>query len=301
MRRLAILLFVFILLVSFQPVQAQGAPTLSAVDVWIWPEYDQPSVLIIYRITVAPEVSLPTTMTFRIPAAAIKPAVVAVGPSISAVSDVGVKFSQEPDGEWLKINIEVTGPAIQLEYYDPAIIKNGNDREFTYVWPGDYAVQTLRAEVQQPYDASKMSFEPDLTQAITEELNYRADSFGPLPAGEPFNLKISYQKASDDVSVVLMPSQSGPVNENTAGRFSFTDLLPWVFGGVGALLVAGGLYYYVRGQPRPKKYRKHRPTADRTADSAEGPTYCAQCGTRARPGDRFCRSCGSRIRQGNEE
>jgi len=301
MRRIAIVLLLICLLVSFQPVRAQGAPSLSSVDVWIWPEYDQPGVLVIYRIVVASGVSFPAPMTFRIPAAAAKPSVVAVGETASSVSDANVTFSQEPDGEWLKINIEATGPAIQLEYYDPSINKDGEGRNFLYQWPGDYAVQTLRVELQQPYDASLMTTEPGLSQTFTNEMTYHAGDFGPLAAGEPFTLHVSYQKQSDQLSVALMPSQNGPVDQNTAGRFSLNDLFPWLFGGAGALVVIGGLYYYVRGQPKSKKIRRRRPASERTVESAEAARYCSQCGTRARPGDRFCRSCGSRIRQGEDE
>jgi hypothetical protein len=300
MRRLFLLIFIFALLFSFQPARAQGAPTLSSVDVWIWPEYDQPSVLVIYRMIVSPDVTLPTTLTFRIPAAAIKPAVVAVGPATNAVSDVGVKFSQEPDGEWLKINIEVTGPAVQLEFYEPSINKQGEKRDFTYTWPGDYAVQTMRVELQQPYDARNMTSDPVLGQSITEELTYYLGTFGPLAAGEPFSLKVNYAKKSDEVSVFLMPVQSsGPVDANTAGRVNLGTYVPWLIAGVGVLLAAGGMYYYFRGQSHPPRQTRRRHIV--SADSAEGPKYCAQCGTRARPGDRFCRTCGTRIRQGAEE
>ncbi|MEW5939703.1 MAG: zinc ribbon domain-containing protein [Chloroflexota bacterium] len=302
MRRIVAYLFLAALLFSTQPVSAQGGLGLASVDVWIWPEYDQPAVLVIYRITVAPEAQLPAAMTFRIPAAAIKPSVVAVGQTATTVSDIGVKFSQEPNGDWLDIKIEVTGPAVQLEYYDPNISKQGRNRSFVYQWPGDYAVQTLRVELQQPYDASNMVTNPILGQTITEKMTYHAGSFGPFAAGESFSLNVSYQKQSDEVSVALMPAQAdGPVNENTAGRFSFGDVLPWLAAGAGVLLVAGGLYSYVRGQPRPKKIRKRRAPSAARVESAEGPKYCGQCGTRARPGDRFCRACGSRIREGTEE
>lgn len=301
MRRIITLLFLTALLFSFQPAHAQGQPTLSTVDVWVWPEYDQPSVLVIYHILVAPQTSLPATMTFRIPAAAIKPNAVAVGQAANAVTDVGVQYSLEPAGDWINIKLQVTGPAIQLEFYDPTISKQGKSREFVYQWPGDYAVTSFRIELQQPFDASQMVTAPVLGEIsnIPNDLTYHVGDFGPFQAGESFSLKVNYQKPTDDLSVSAMPVQSSaPVDKNTAGRVSLQTYMPWLAAGAGVLLVAAGLYYYFRGQPRPRQVRRRH---DIPAETAEGPKYCPQCGTRARPGDRFCRTCGTRMRPGSEE
>lgn len=53
---------------------AQGNLTLSSVEVDLWPEYDQPAVLVIYRVVLPASVVLPADLTLRIPAAAGEPA-----------------------------------------------------------------------------------------------------------------------------------------------------------------------------------------------------------------------------------
>lgn len=301
MRRIVALILFLTLLFSFQPARAQGTPSLDSVDVSIWPEYDQPSVLVIYYIVVSDTTSLPTTMTFRIPASAEKPAVVAIGETLGSVSDQNIRYSLQPDGKWIKINIEVTGPAIQLEYYDSSLTKNGEQREFAYTWPGDYAVQTFHVELQQPYDASGMQTEPQLPDVISRNnLTYYSGNFGPFEEDANYRLSFSYDKKSDALSKSLMPVDAPVVDADTTGRVSLTTYLPWLIAGVGVLLITGGLYYYFRGQPRvkPSSRRRH----DASAEPSEGGTrYCPQCGTRARSGDRFCRTCGTRIRPGDEE
>ena len=296
-----------VLLVVVASVVVQGSATaqspivLSSLQVQLWPEYDQPSVLVIYHITVSPEASLPASMTFRIPAAAIKPNAVAVGQAANAVTDVGVQYSLEPNGDWININLQVTGPAIQLEYYDPTISRQGKSRELVYQWPGDYAVTSFRVELQQPFDASQMVTVPalDVPSPNPNDLTYHVGNFGPFQAGEGFTLKVNYQKQTDDLSVSAMPVQSSaPVDQNTAGRVSLQTYMPWLVAGAGVLLVAGGLYYYFRGQPRSRQVRRRH---DVPSETAEGPKYCPQCGTRARSGDRFCRTCGTRMRLGSEE
>ena len=298
MRRIVALLLFLALLLPFQPAHAQGGPSLSKVDVLIWPEYDQPSVLVIYHMTVSSETVLPANMSFRIPAAAGKPTAVAVGQGVGAVSDQ-VNYSVVVDGDWLRVNIEVTAPFIQLEYYDPSFTKQDQARQFTYTWPGDYAVQDFSVELQQPYDASQVQTTPLLGNVSTEELTYHSGDFGALPAGAPFSLDVKYQKKTDSLSISFMPVDSPPVNSNTAGRVSLATYMPWLIAGAGVLLIAGGLYYYFRGQPRVKAESRRR-RHHITAAPVEGARYCPQCGARARPGDRFCRTCGTRMQAGDE-
>lgn len=302
MRRIFTLLLLLGLLLTSQPAHAQAGASLSSVLVKIWPEYDKPSVLVIYQMVLSPQTPLPATMIFRIPAAAVKPHTVAVGNTIETVSDQNVNYSMENNGDWINLTIEVTGPALQLEYYDPALTVEGTQRAFTYTWPGEYAVANFSVEVQQPFDASDMRFTPNLTDVtpIPDGLTYHSGSFGALAQGEVFTLECAYQKASNDLSVSFMNVQpSAPVDENTAGRVSLDTYLPWLVGAFGILMIAGGLYYYLRGSARPRASARRRHAS--REETGEGQTYCPQCGTRARSGDRFCRTCGTRLRTEAEE
>ena len=300
MRRIFALLLLCVLMFSFQPAHAQGTPSLGSAEVWIWPEYDQPSVLVIQHFLVSPTTSLPATMTFRIPAAAEKPTALAVGQSPATVADT--TYTLEKDGNWVKVIVKVTAPAIQLEYYDPSLSRNGRNRDFSLEWLSEYAVSKLRVELQQPFDASGTQTVPALPDGRTspDGLTYYSGDFGPLAAGKSFTLAVQYQKESDALSISFMNIQpSAPINENTTGRVSWNTYLPWLIAGFGVLMIAGGLYYYFRGtgRPRPAARRRHAPGVQ----AQEGQTYCPQCGARARRGDRFCRTCGTRLRVEAEE
>jgi hypothetical protein len=300
MRRIFTLLLLLGLLVSFQPAHAQGDPSLSSAEVWIWPEYDQPSVLVIQHMLVSEKTPLPATMTFRIPAAAQKPAALAVGQTPQSVADT--PYTLETDGKWVKVIVEVTGPSVQLEYYDPSLSKNGKERSYLYEWASDYAVENFHVELQQPFDASGMQMEPVLASAnpIPDGLTYYVGNFGALAAGQAFTLDVSYTKDSDALSISFTNVQpSAPVDEGTAGRVSLGTYLPWLVAGFGVLMIAGGLYYYFRGTARPRRPARRRHTT--SEGIAEGQTHCPQCGTRARSGDRFCRTCGTRLRTEAEE
>ena len=101
MRRIFTLLLLLGMVLTFQPAHAQGTPTLNSANVWIWPEYDQPDVLIIQRMLISVNTSLPATMTFRIPAAAEKPSALAVGQTADFINARGaalvVEFNCLPD------------------------------------------------------------------------------------------------------------------------------------------------------------------------------------------------------------
>jgi hypothetical protein len=89
------------------------------------------------------------------------------------------------------------------------------------------------------------------------------------------------------------------VDENTAGRVALDTYLPWLVGAFGVLMIAGGLYYFLRGSARQRPSARRRHVS--REEPADGQTYCPQCGTRARGGDRFCRTCGTRLRTETEE
>ena len=300
MRRTLTLLSLLVLLIFPHPVQAQGNISLDTVAVSVWPEYDRPTVLVIEHMLVSAGTSLPATMTFRIPAAVGKPTAMAVGQTPQTVGDT--PYTLKPDGDWIDVIVQVNGPAIQLEYYDPSLVKVDAARQFVYKWSGDYAVKAFHIELQQPLDANGVETDPPLPDisSSSENLIYHAGDFGALSAGQSFSLTVKYQKASDALTISSTNLQpSAPVSDNTTGRVSLQTYLPWIFAGFGVLMLAGGLYYYFRGQPRQRPLRKRRHAA--SEEKVEGQTYCPQCGTRARNGDRFCRTCGTRLRVEAEE
>lgn len=302
MRRMLALLLIAGILISAHPARAQSEAGLLTAQVKVWPEYDKPGILVIYQIMVSSQTNLPAEMTFRIPIAAAKPHVLAIGPTFESVSDQDVEYTLEKNGNWMNVIVQVTAPAVQLEYYDPNILINGTQRTFTYTWPGDYAVENFSVELQQPFDASALESVPNLPSIVTspDGLTYYSDNFGPLPDGQEFSLDVNYQKASDALSVSFLTVQpSAPVDETTAGRVSLDAYLPWLLGVIGVAMIGGGAYYFYRSSGRSNRPSRRRHGASNEKEG--GPTYCAQCGTRARSGDRFCRTCGSRLRVETEE
>lgn len=296
-------LFVMFLLVSlFNPANAssQGEVRLASLNIELWPEYDRPDMLVIYNATLSSEVSYPVEVNFRIPAAAEIHAV-AVGTEPNTVGDV--PYDRRINGSWAVISFTAALPAIQFEYYDPALRKEGPLREYEYQWPGDFGVETFAMRVQQPAEAESLRLSPDIGSPAPggDGLLYHHVDVGSLAAGDTFSLSLEYQKESDALtrdSQIIQPS--GPVSQGTPGRVDVQQVLSLVLALLGVAFIFGGVIWFWlsrREQTASKSRRGRRAVRLKTAEEeTNAQVYCHHCGKRAGPNDRFCRSCGTRLR-----
>jgi hypothetical protein len=140
-------------------------------------------------------------------------------------------------------------------------------------------------------------------------MQYYVMDVGSPKAGETVSVDVNYSKDTDALSVESLQVQpAGPINGNDSGRQSdLLPYLPWLIGGLGLLLLAGGGVWYwqmnkTEKQPAAKKRSRRSSVAIKSPEqiSAENGSlgdFCHQCGKRAASGDRFCRSCGSKLRK----
>jgi hypothetical protein len=315
-KRLFPLLIMVILLVPWNLAVAQNAVIFTSLEIDMWPEYDRPEMLVIYRIELSPEVSLPAELRIQIPVAAGEPNAVAVRDPNGSL--LNAPYERDVNGDWAIITLTASMPSIQIEFYDPGLITDGFDRNYELNWMGDYPTESLIVQLQQPLGAEKVLTVPGATGTTqgSDGLTYHTIDLGPQPAGLTTNVTISYIKDTDTLSVERFNVQpSAPISGSTLGRVTIMDVLPWGLGVIGILLLVGGLWWYWqtgRGQHRPQQTSRGRrsrgkrtthqarraPQANReTAVTADDGVYCHQCGKRAETGDRFCRSCGTKLRE----
>lgn len=299
MRRvLALLALVFFL--SATPAQAQGGVHISAVRVDLWPEFDRQAVLVILHVMLAPETSLPATVEVKIPAQAEIHAVAVVNPGKGLFDE---NYESSVLGKWNTLTITATQLEVQVEYYD-VLVKDGKTRHIAFEWPAGSAVDSLAVAFQNPTGATNLVMTPAAVQTQRDQYNLINYITAPvtLSARDSFKLTVQYDKPNDDLSVAGQPVQpSQPLGE-TNGRVAWSDVLPWVVGGLGLGLIVVGLvvlYSFLRGtEPRRKQRLRHprRAAQAGTTPDENAAVYCHECGHRSQPGDTFCRTCGARLK-----
>ncbi len=300
-------LFSLILILAiFLPstAHAQDPVSVDTLEIGIWPEFDKPSVLVIYRMTLASSTTYPASLSVRIPLSAGTPnAVAARQPDGSLLN---IDYTPQVSGQWEVLNFSTNTPDVQVEYYDPSLTKNANARHFTYSWPGDFAVAHLVIQVQQPVGAADLRISPSLGagQPGSDGLTYFTQDIGAVTAGQTFQITIDYQKPNDVLSAETLPLESSaPLPQGSSTDINLRSWLPWVLGIIGAALIVGGIVWFWQtgrqhSAPRVRRSRARAGSYEPEANvgSAEDAVYCSQCGKRALPGDQFCRYCGSAIR-----
>ncbi len=278
------------------PAGGQSGVTLSSVSVDIWPEYDQPAVLVIYHLSISASTTLPVSLSLHLPAQA---EVFAVANSDPTTGLVNAPYDRTVEGSQATLTLTANSKDVQVEYYDK-LVKNGTARHIVYEWAGDYAVDSFAVALQQPVGATDMVTNPVLQQnAVAQDgFVYFQSGSQPLAAGQKYNLTADYNKVTDALSTTGLPVQpTQPLTTSTPGRVTMSAVLPWVLGGVGGVLIifgiVGGIYMWRNGTRRASAGRKRHAQAQQNSDSEE--IYCHQCGKRAQPGDVFCRTCGMRL------
>ncbi len=295
-----------LVLVGAGRVRAEAPAHFASLRISLWPEYDRPAVLVMYDIVLPAGSTSPVGLSIPIPARAGQPHAVAYQEPSGNLINADFQYSAE--GEWGIITVNAIMPNLHIEYYDPALQKDGAQRHFEYEWPGGFVVDALTLVVQQPVGASQMQITPVLGDGhvASDGLTYYEANMGALQSDQTFQVSVSYQKSDDTLSVQALQLNTGvPEDQPAAGEVTWHKVLPWVVTVLGLVLVVVGLVWYWVGSrsapaPAPRhRHKKRQPmppeayAADLRSDEVR---YCPQCGARAQPGDKFCRLCGTKLR-----
>lgn len=306
MKRILMTVWMLISLVVLlvQPAHAQSTLEADSMLIDIWPEYDRRDALVIYRIRLSAQTSLPAQVSLRMPREAVAPFNVAYKDVDNKLYNM--QYNTTADGDWLRITATCPSLDIQFEYYDPRLARSNNKRIFEYRWPGDLKVRNMVFRVQQPINATDLQISPQqgIQSVEDDNLTYFSVSVGAVEAGTPFSFQISYNKADDSLSAASLPVKAAePITSNPAGSGSLSPENNTIIIGfaIGVVLIALGLVWYFRTTRRetaPAGNRRHARQKPRRSQPAEpaASVYCHQCGKRSSPGDVFCRACGAKLR-----
>ncbi len=279
-------------IIGVLPVAAQGpALTVPQATLRLWPEYDDPGLLVILAGNFAPTVTLPQAVAFPLPQGAR-------GIQATAQDATGQLLTQPWEIAGGKLSYTLPQTGFQIEYYvdrPPA----GNQRELNYTFEAPYAIQALEITVQQPARATGFAVTPQPASSYQGDdgLTYYRINRTNLTSGEKVLFTIRYSKTDQAFSVAPQAAGNLPAAQ-PAPTAAASSNPPWLaFGliGLGLVVLAGAAtYWFMQRRAATSQPARRTRTSVAPQPMVSGKAvYCTQCGRQLKPEDRFCASCGS--------
>lgn len=259
---------------------AQAGTPIRALEIALWPEYDDPRVLVILTGTLEPGEGI---LSLPLPEGADLNAV--------AFAEVGVSLTNaewevETSGGASTLIVQLPAPRFQVEYYLDAV-ESGEDTLVSVEIPvPDAPVGEARLVVQQPAQAASLSGDPAVgePQLGFAGLTYFSRDLGSLSGGDVVRQQVRYVRLAPGLST--QPSSPPPGSPAPAA----TDGPDWRLLGAAAAVAVGvaslGLWLW-RGGGLSAVSERVRPRPGPPAG------YCHNCGHPFQPGDRYCAQCGT--------
>ncbi len=310
--------FVAIVLSSAPPARAQQPAGLEIqqLQVDLWPQYDDPRLLVIYKGDLSAPPDQP--LRFPIPAGAKVNAVAHLDDQDSLINET---WDSQPSGDQQVITFTPATARFQLEYYLD-VISAGPDRSFTVNIDVDgQTVNSLGIAVQQPAGAANLQGEPALSGPVAgfQGLSYFSRQLQNVQSGQTVRQTVTYTKSDDTLTVDQIgpagsDAASSPSSDASSGSGFATNLADrsatrfWLPIGAAVVILMGLALIGVgalraRQQDveavRPAARRRGRRTRpQRAADEGGHASFCHQCGAPFEPADQFCGECGAPRRAG---
>ena len=306
-------LMVLLLVAAWSPVSKAFAeePRIKNLNVTVWPEYDDPRVLVQYEGEFE-GLSLPQKVSFLVPQGTPISSACAINPNGQHTSETWE--NKDVEGGFTQVTFQLTQPKVHVEYYyNP--LQGSPNKSMAYSYKTLYPVDTLNLEVQQPLKATEFAVTPATSEVSNDKdgFKYYHYRFSKVPVGGTSSFQVSYTKPDNTPSV--KPSSGGTSVSQAGGDTNTAVILAIV---VGAVVLGGGAYYAVNRKPQ-RRYGTGRgnlypsvaaPSVAAASRGSSAPVnprrgkgasasraaFCRQCGTAIQGGDNFCPKCGQRVR-----
>jgi len=273
---------------------SQASPPLADMSVEIWPEYDDPRVLVIYSGSVDASVKLPADFSLAIPPG---PQINMAGGIEPGGGHVHAEYRMQPRGDSLvDLSYTLQTRKFYMEfYYDP--LNGSDDRRFTYRVVAPATVAKLVVKVQHPRRADNFAVSPGAQQVVQggDGFPYSVIERDNVSAGASLPVSVSYHKSGREPSVQPQAAQmqTGPSSSTGQPMGGWRMFLVGLLAGVAACAVYHILRPAVGGgrdEDRPTDEKRDRP---QLVVSSGDSRFCTQCGQALGPTNRYCGMCGT--------
>jgi hypothetical protein len=282
---------------SVQSGYAQTQPEiqLESVSLQLLPEFDQPSVYVIYEILLNEARPLPEELLIEVPAEAQVLNVLNFSPQGRPVE---LTYEESQIGYWKDLRFSPTGYRNRVAFQDPNLVRQGNERGYELQWLSTYPVKALSVTVRRPLGASEIVSQPALNGLadLLEGYQYYSAEFGAVSAGELFTLTLSYTK--DTAAFPALPVVPAvPIDDNAQGRTpSPVSVILWLLLTSVTIVIIVTLYHlWVRASLADKRERIVQGVG--ILNPEKQVYFCHECGMRSKLGDSYCSNCGTELRK----
>jgi len=303
---------------------SNSPPTIKTMKVQVWPEYDDPRVMVTYQGEFKDASVFPQPVKFPAPLGSEMAMVCALKPPDD--EHLCQLYDTVTGADALSVSYTLPIPTYYLEYYWDGI-KTQTDKSFSFNYVSPYAVDSLELEVQQPLRATDFKLAQPYASATSDAMGikYYHYVFNNVAPGQTISVDASYSKPDNKPSVAKKTTSG---TASTGGNYEFN------FIGTGAaLLVVAAIGFFLlrrRRVPAPVRMAQSRraarietrragvqraesqtelrqPTANLTRTLPSRATkpakpdqvsteavFCSKCGTKLATEAAFCHVCGAR-------
>lgn len=273
---------------------AQGSDRLAQLKISVWPEHDQPTVLIMFHGTLADPSNLPRQVSVLVPSSGSLQVTTYENTDGSFAPEQASQSSDLGDG-YKRITFTLRTPTLHVEYYDD-LLHGAPDKSMDYVFKAPMPVDRATLEVEQPLKATSFSMIPDAqsTRADSDGFKYSSLDLGGIQSGQTISEQVKYTKTDPDPSVSRASDAPAPAPVVSQASSTWNNVFLLV------VLIVVGLasvlaFFVVR--ERNRVVAPVRVGNDlRPRREAEGTAFCTQCGRGLAAEDVFCPRCGTKRR-----
>jgi len=304
-------------------VTASEAPALATnlamarLRLSIWPEYDDPRVLIMWRGEMIPRQAFPAHITLPLPKGA---EIIGAGMISEQNELLSHPYEVLPGDTQDSLQLNLPVPRFFLEFYYNPLTASSAEKRFTYTMSTPYPIELLEVDIQQPLKATNFTLDPTPIERLTDNqgLTYHQFAYRDVGKDQPQTFTVSYTKTMSTPSVPKQqpapqrPRNARPLSGNVLVSLSIL---------AGAIMIFAGWAWLLRGSQRQRipvtsSALQSTPTLSafltllqedmqiqETTDATPAQrqtrvvNFCAHCGHKLLPDDRFCSGCGKPIKR----
>lgn len=291
-----------VLLLLTTPALAQGPANLESLHIALWPEFDDPRLLVI----IDGVLSQPGAAV-RVPIpAGVELNAVATADANGGFLNAAYKIENDANGQVVVFTPATAG--FRIEYYAP-LSTSDDQRQAAFTLPAGYlAPQSASLEVLAPPDAANIVTDPAMQPGGTGTGGgqlFQRTIAGVVAASVSQTIRYDNPAGALTVSETARATTAPAVAPATPQRPASSSRTPLLIGlGLLAiLLIAAGSYGVWRTrQPAPElpsapktisRAARPRPSGSALPAAPGQDRFCRQCGAEFQNNDRFCRQCGA--------